>query len=152
VQNAIIRQPSNSIKYISATLESHISAWHATVQPSLWSSPQPDSIKANFVVAIRPGSAIAGVVVSDSDGNILQAATKIILMQDAAIAEAIVALLAVRLASSCGFDSLSFLKKMDRYLLFPMSTTCHMFWEVVYTRVGGMSLLVWVRWHLCSFR
>jgi hypothetical protein len=59
-------------------------------------------------VALSSDFAVAATAVSDSNGNIIGAATKKILTKDVALGEAQAALLAVHTAASCSVYSLIF--------------------------------------------
>jgi hypothetical protein len=52
VHNGVTFEPSNSIKSITATFESHILAWQVAVQPSIWSSPQPGSMGVASILGL----------------------------------------------------------------------------------------------------
>jgi hypothetical protein len=53
----------------------HNLAWTVAKSSSLW-SPLPGNIKANFDIAVKSNFAIAAIVLSDSNGNIIQTITK----------------------------------------------------------------------------
>jgi hypothetical protein len=59
----------------------------------------------NFDVAIREDFAVAAVVISDSTGNIISAATQKFFFTDVGMGEAAAALLTTRLAAACGVTS-----------------------------------------------
>jgi hypothetical protein len=84
----------------------HCKAWTDSTLSSIWSPPLPGTTKANFDVALSSDFAVATIVVSDFNGNIIGAATKKILTKDVALGEAQAALLAVHIAASCDVYSL----------------------------------------------
>ena len=73
---------------------------------SICSPPLPSSTKANFDVALSSDFTVAVTVVSDSNGNIIRAATKKILTKDVALGEALAAFLAVQTIASYSAYSL----------------------------------------------
>jgi hypothetical protein len=98
--------PVKASMTIAASLELHLSAWSGFVLPSIWSAPPSSVVKRNFDVAIREDFAVAAVVVSDSTGNIISAATQKFFFTDVGMGEAAAAaLLTTRLAAACGVTS-----------------------------------------------
>lgn len=106
VHNEIQPVLAKSLQQISITVKHHNLAWAEAKYSSLWSPPLPGAIKANFDVAVKSDFAVAAMVLSDSNGNIVQAVTKRLSTTDAAIGEAQAALLAVQCAASFGVYSL----------------------------------------------
>jgi Na+-transporting NADH:ubiquinone oxidoreductase subunit NqrE len=70
------------------------------VSSSLWNLPLPGTVKANFDVAVKSDFAVAAMVLSDFNGNIVQAITKRLSSTNAAIGKAQAALLAIQSAAS----------------------------------------------------
>ncbi|KAE7996355.1 hypothetical protein FH972_001086 [Carpinus fangiana] len=94
------------IQKISSTIRAHTLAWEDATSHSLWSLPLLGSFKANFDVAVRADLAVVTVVISEHADDIIYAATKRIFTQDAAVGEALAALLATHAASLYGVYNL----------------------------------------------
>ena len=90
---------------ISSSLEHHLSAWRASVSPSLWLPPAFGWLKGNFDVAVRGSFSVAAGVISDASGNIIMAGTHKLYSTDALAGEAFAALLTSRMAFSLTGDN-----------------------------------------------
>jgi len=110
-------QPNRAIvlQLLKFTLDSHYLAWKALELPSLWTPPCSGFLKCNFDVAIRDNFAVAAAVISNSDGEIILAATQKLSITDALAGEAFAALLTSRLATSVGLEN--FLLEGDALLV-----------------------------------
>jgi hypothetical protein len=98
--------PIESIQIIANSVQIHKKAWSDSVFSSTWAPPLPGNFKANFDVAVKNDFSVAAMVLSDSNGKIIHAATKRLSTTDASIGEAQAALLASQIASSLGIYSL----------------------------------------------
>jgi dihydroorotase len=98
---------------ISSTIRAHTLAWEDATSHSLWSLPLLGSFKANFDVAVRADLAVAAMVINYHADDIIYATTKRIFMQDAAVGEALAALLATHAASLYGVYNLI----LERYAI-----------------------------------
>ena len=105
VHQARIPSLSCSLIQIASTMIDHCKAWTDSTLSSIWSPPLPGTTKANFDVAFSSEFAVAAMVVGDSNGNIIGAATKKILTKDVALREAQATLLVVHI-TTCGAYSL----------------------------------------------
>ena len=76
VHQAVIPSPMQSLTQIASTSAEHCKAWTDSIASSIWSPCLPGSTKASFDVALSSTFAVAAMVVSDSNGNIIEAATK----------------------------------------------------------------------------
>jgi hypothetical protein len=106
VHNEVHPVLAKSLQHILIAMKHHNLAWADAKSSSLWSPPLPGNIKANFDVAVKSDFSVAAMVLSDSNGNIIQAITKRLSTTDAAIGEAQAALLAIQSAASFGVYSL----------------------------------------------
>lgn len=98
-------EPAQPFYYLSTRADQL--AWQSSSTiTSLWCPPLPSSINAKFDVVIKSNFAVAAAILSDSDGNIIEAAIRRLLIVDAAIGEAHVAILATQLVASCRCSSL----------------------------------------------
>jgi hypothetical protein len=82
----------HSLIQIASTTANHCKAWIDSTLSFIWSPPLLGTTKANFDVALSLDFAMVAMVVSDSNGNIIEAATKKILTKDVALGEAQAAL------------------------------------------------------------
>jgi hypothetical protein len=94
--------PLKAIHQVSCTYNFHLEAWNSKALPALWLPPAKGWVKLNFDVAVKDSFSVAAAVVSDENGDILNAATQKLHGSDALQGEAHAALLAVRLAYSMG--------------------------------------------------
>jgi hypothetical protein len=94
VHDNIQPKPIESIQIIANSVQVHKKAWSDSALSSTWVPPFPGNFKANFDVAVKNDFSIAAMVLSDSNGKIINAATKRLSTTDATIGEAQAALLA----------------------------------------------------------
>jgi hypothetical protein len=106
VHNEVHPVLAKSLQHILIAVKHHNLAWVDAKSSSLWSPPLPGNIKANFDVAVKSEFYVAVMVLSDYNGNIIQAITKRLSTTDTAIGEAQAALLAIQSVASFGVYSL----------------------------------------------
>jgi hypothetical protein len=76
VHNEIHLALAKSLQQFLIVVKHHNLAWADAKFSSLWSPPLPGTIKANFNVVVKSDFSVAAMVLSDSNGNIIQAITK----------------------------------------------------------------------------
>jgi hypothetical protein len=107
VHDNIQPKPIEYIQIIANSVQVHKKAWSDSALSSTWVPPLLGNFKANFDVAVKNDFSVAAMVLSDSNGKIICAATKCLSTNDTTIGEARTALLVSQIASSLGICSLT---------------------------------------------
>lgn len=94
------------MKTVKSTIGHHLSAWQSASGEAVWVPPPVGSYTVNFDVAIRPDFAVAAATLRDHEGAFIAVNSLKLPSMDAGLGEAHAALLAVRLAVSCGCSPL----------------------------------------------
>ena len=111
VHNEVHPVLAQSLQHILIAVKHHNLAWPDAKSSSLWSPPLPGNIKANFDVVVKPDFVVAAMVLSDSNGNIIQVIIKRLSTIDVAIGIAQAALLVIHSISNFFWGVLSYSRR-----------------------------------------